>query len=160
MMSTSELRNLSSFTEGEIPDAALKSIGIVVSEWNSEITGALLDGALEVLRLAKVKSENIIISKVPGSFELPFGAQKIIDHYKPDAIICLGCVIQGETRHFDFICQAVANGIMDLSLKHRIPVTFGVLTTNNLEQAIERSGGKYGNKGFEAGLTALKLIHY
>lgn len=157
-MATS-LKNLSSFKPEDLKDASGKTFGIAVSEWNSEITGALLEGALEALGKAGAQEDNIFISYVPGSFELPFGAQALIDKHKPDAVICLGCVIQGETRHFDFICQAVADGIMQLGLQHRIPVIFGVLTTNNLEQALERSGGKHGNKGFEAGITALKLIH-
>ena len=152
------LKNLSSYNPQDIPNAEDKIFGIVVSEWNSEITSALLEGALEALGKSGALPENILISYVPGSFELPFGAQKLIDDYKPHAVICLGCVIQGETRHFDFICQAVANGVLELGLKHRIPVIFGVLTTNDLEQAQDRSGGKHGNKGFEAGITALKLI--
>ncbi len=156
-MATS-LKNLSSYNPQDIPNAEDKIFGIVVSEWNTEITSALLEGALEALGKAGVKPENILISHVPGSFELPYGAQRLIDAEKPHAVICLGCVIQGETRHFDFICQAVANGIMELGLRHRIPVVFGVLTTNDLEQAKARSGGKHGNKGFEAGITALKLI--
>lgn len=152
------LKNLSSYNPQDIPNAEDKIFGIVVSEWNTEITSALLEGALEALGKAGVKPGNIMISHVPGSFELPYGAQRLIDAEKPHAVICLGCVIQGETRHFDFICQAVANGIMELGLRHRIPVVFGVLTTNDLEQAKARSGGKHGNKGFEAGITALKLI--
>lgn len=152
------LSNLSSFNPSEIPDASEKLFGIVVSEWNSGITEALLEGALEALGKGGVPEQNIYLSKVPGSFELPFGAQKMIDTHKPHAVICLGCVIQGETRHFDFICSSVADGIMQLGLKHRIPVVFGVLTTNTLEQAKERSGGKHGNKGFEAGITALKML--
>jgi 6,7-dimethyl-8-ribityllumazine synthase len=156
-MATS-LKNLSSYNPEEIPDPGDKIFGIVVSEWNTEITEALLEGALEALGKSGVSSENILISRVPGSFELPFGAQRMLDDHKPAAVICLGCVIQGETRHFDFICQSVADGIMELGIKHRIPVIFGVLTTNDLQQAKERSGGKHGNKGFEAGITALKLV--
>lgn len=154
----SNLRNLSTYNPKEIQNAEDKIFGIVVSEWNSEITDALLTGALEALEKAQVKQENVHILHVPGSFELPFGAQRLIDQIKPHAVICLGCVIQGETRHFDFICQSVADGIMNLGLKHRIPVIFGVLTTNDQQQAQDRSGGKHGNKGFEAGITALKLI--
>jgi len=154
-----QLRNLSTYNPEDISDAGDKVFGIVVSEWNSEITSALLEGALDALGKAGAREENILIQYVPGSFELPFGAQKLIDNFKPHAVICLGCVIQGETRHFDFICQAVADGIMELGLRHRIPVIFGVLTTNDMEQAQARSGGKHGNKGFEAGITALKLIN-
>lgn len=152
------LKNLSDYNPNDIPNAEDKIFGIVVSEWNSEITNSLLEGALEALGKAGAKQENIHIIYVPGTFELPFGAQRFIKTTKADAVICLGCVIQGETRHFDFICQSAADGIMNVALKHDIPVIFGVLTTNNLIQAQERSGGKHGNKGFEAGITALKLI--
>ena len=153
-----QLKNLSEYNPNDLPNAEDKVFGIVVSEWNHEITGALLEGALEALGKSGAKDQNIHITYVPGTFELPFGAQRVAMELKPDAIICLGCVIQGETRHFDFICHAAADGIMNVSLKHELPVIFGVLTTNNLEQAQDRSGGKHGNKGFEAGITALKLI--
>ena len=156
---SSAQHNLSSFDPQNLPNLPDAVIGIVVADWHSEITNALLDGALEALTLAKVKPENIHILKVPGTYELPYGAVKTIDKYQPDAVVCLGCVIQGETRHFDFICNAVAHGLMQLNIQYKIPVTFGVLTTDNLEQAQNRSGGKHGNKGFEAGLTALKSIY-
>jgi 6,7-dimethyl-8-ribityllumazine synthase len=156
---SSAQHNLSSFDPNNLPNLPDAVIGIVVAEWHSEITNALLNGALEALTLAKVKPENIHVLKVPGTYELPYGAVKTIDKHHPDAVVCLGCVIQGETRHFDFICNAVANGLMQLNIQHKIPVTFGVLTTDNLEQAQNRSGGKHGNKGFEAGLTALKSIY-
>lgn len=152
------LKNLSDYNPNDIPNAEDNIFGIVVSEWNTDITNALLEGALEALGKSGAKQENIHIQYVPGTFELPFGAQRMIRQHKTDAVICLGCVIQGETRHFDFICQSAADGIMQVSLNHDIPVIFGVLTTNNLEQAQARSGGKHGNKGFEAGITALKLI--
>jgi len=155
---SSAQHNLSSFDPDNLPNLPNAVIGIVVAEWHSEITNALLNGALEALELAKVKPENIHVFKVPGTYELPYGAVKTIDKHQPDAVVCLGCVIQGETRHFDFICNAVANGLMQLNIQYKIPVTFGVLTTDNLEQAQNRSGGKHGNKGFEAGLTALKSI--
>lgn len=151
------LKNLSDYNPNDIPNAEDKVFGIVVSEWNTEITGALLDGALEALGKAGAQQRNIHIEYVPGTFELPFGAQRLFKKTNADAVICLGCVIQGETRHFDFICQAAADGIMNVSLKHNIPVIFGVLTTNDLDQAKARAGGKHGNKGFEAGITALKL---
>ena len=151
--------NLSSFDPNSLPNAENRVIGIVVAEWHSEITEALYKGALEALNLAKVQPENIHLFKVPGTYELPYGAVKIIDKHHPDAVVCLGCVIQGETRHFEFICNAVANGLMQLNIQYKIPVTFGVLTTDTLEQAQNRSGGKHGNKGFEAGLTALKSIY-
>lgn len=153
-----QLKNLSDYNPNDIPNAEDKIFGIVVSEWNTEITNALLEGSLKALGKAGVKQENIIIHYVPGTYELAFGAQRMVLNHQPNAVICLGCVIQGETRHFDFICQAAADGIMQVSLNHNLPVIFGVLTTNDLEQAQARSGGKHGNKGFEAGITALKLI--
>ena len=155
---SSAQHNLSAFDPNTLPNLPDAVIGIVVAEWHSEITNALLNGALEALNLANVKPKNIHILKVPGTYELPYGAVKTIDNHQPDAVVCLGCVIQGETRHFDFICNAVANGLMQLNIQYKLPVTFGVLTTNTLEQAKDRSGGKHGNKGFEAGITALKLI--
>lgn len=131
-------------------------IGVVVSEWHPEITEALYRGAEKVLLENGIKKENVIRKNVPGSFELPLGAQQLTD--KTKAIICLGCVVKGETDHYQFLCDAVANGIMNVGLKSNIPVTFGVLTTNTIEQAKERAGGKHGNKGEEAAFTALKML--
>ncbi|TAE79169.1 MAG: 6,7-dimethyl-8-ribityllumazine synthase [Bacteroidetes bacterium] len=141
-------------------DKAFKKycIGIVVAEWNTDVTGALLAGAMEYLQSLGVKEKNIIIHHVPGSFELPLGAQFLAAQKSIDAVITLGCVIQGETRHFDFICNACAQGVMDVGLAFNIPVVFGVLTTNTQEQALERAGGKHGNKGVEAAETALKML--
>ncbi len=141
-----------------LPDAKGMRIGIIVSEWNNEITEALFDGAKQTLLDAGVSNEDIIRKNVPGSFELPLGAKFLLDEKKPDAIICIGCVIQGETRHFDFICDAVSNGIMNLGIDYSLPVIFGVLTTDTIQQAVDRSGGKYGNKGIEAAVTAIKMI--
>lgn len=151
------LKNLSSYNQDEVPSGEDGIFGIVVSEWNTEVTSSLLDGAVKTLLDNGVEEKDIYIQYVPGSFELPFGAAKLLDKKRFDAVICLGCVIQGETRHFDFICQAVANGIMEVSLKKEIPVIFGVLTTNSQEQALDRCGGKHGNKGVEAAITALKM---
>lgn len=134
-------------------------IGIVVSEWNSQITNSLLEAAHQHLLSAGIENTNIIVKFVPGSFELPLGAQFLIENSNFDAVICLGCVIQGETRHFDFICNSVANSISNLNIKYSLPVIFGVLTTNDMQQAIERSGGKHGNKGIEAAQTAIKMIN-
>lgn len=156
-MATS-LKNLSSYNKDVIPSAEEMRFGIVVSEWNTEITEALLQGAVDAIVDNGGKTENIIVKYVPGSFELPLGASYLIDNEEIDAAICLGCVIQGETRHFDFICQAVAEGCMKLGLDSMTPVIFGVLTTNTLEQAKDRSGGKHGNKGTEAAITAIKMI--
>jgi 6,7-dimethyl-8-ribityllumazine synthase len=154
----SALKNLSDFTTDHLPDVSDKTFAIVVSEWNTEVTHALYAGAYDTLLKYGAKEENIISAKVPGSFELSLGAQKMAQQANIDAVICLGCVIQGETRHFDFICQAVADGITNVSLKFDKPVIFGVLTPNSQEQAMDRAGGKHGNKGDEAAITAIKMI--
>ncbi|MCL2246058.1 MAG: 6,7-dimethyl-8-ribityllumazine synthase [Lentimicrobiaceae bacterium] len=146
---------------GNIPVLKNKyvKIGIVVSDWNETITNALKEGALACLKESGIDDQQIVIHNVPGSFELPFAASMLIDaHDDIDAVICLGCVIQGETRHFEFISQAVANGIMRISLDYNVPVIFGVLTCDTMEQAQERAGGKHGNKGVEAAYTCLKML--
>lgn len=150
--------NLSDFDPASLPPATDMRFGIVVSEWNSEITQSLFDGVYSTLIDAGCNEEDIKRHNVPGSFELPLGAQWLLDSVAPDAVICIGCVIKGETPHFDFICGAVATGIMNLQLDYSIPVVFGVLTTNNLQQAYDRSGGKYGNKGVEAAVTAIRMV--
>lgn len=156
---SSKLKNLSDFSHVEdIPHAGKMRIGIVVSEWNTEITSALLAGATSTLLKYGCLEKNLHIVKVPGSYELVVGAQLLGLDKDIDGVICLGCVIQGETKHFDFICQAVANGLIHLSLDIKKPVVFGVLTTNNMTQALARSGGKHGNKGDEAALTAIKMV--
>jgi 6,7-dimethyl-8-ribityllumazine synthase len=132
-------------------------VGVVTALWNTAITGKLKTGALSTLVDAGIPIENIQLWDVPGSYELIYGANKLAtDGY--DAVICLGVVIQGETRHFDFICDAVANGIANVTIKHNIPVAFGLLTTDTQEQALERSGGTHGHKGEEAAWTVLKLL--
>lgn len=151
-------QNLSVYDPSKVPSANQMRMGIVVSEWNPEITGALLGGAVETLKKNGLPETNLYIHYVPGSFELPQGAAYLIDQLDIDAVLCLGCVIQGETRHFEFICQAVSQGIMNLQLDSGIPVIFGVLTTDNFEQAKERAGGKHGNKGDEAAITAIKMV--
>lgn len=156
---SSKLKNLSENSKFSLINAETVKIGIVISEWNTEITGALLDGAKETLLENGILEKNIKIEYVPGSFELPLGAQFLIEFSEIDAVICLGCVIQGETRHFDFICDSVANGITKVNLDYNCPVIFGVLTTNDFDQAKQRSGGNHGNKGVEAGITALKMIN-
>ena len=135
-----------------------KKFAIIVAEWNEEITEALFDGACEALISLGAKKNNIIRKNVPGSFELPLGAQWMAGQKNIDAVICLGCVIQGDTPHFDYICQAVAHGIMKVGLKTNKPVAFGVLTTLNKKQALERSGGKHGNKGEEAAVTVVRML--
>lgn len=142
----------------EVPGAQGMKFGIVVSEWNREITLPLLEAAEMTLKECGTDPEDILVKWVPGSFELPLGAQFILENTDVDAVICLGCVIQGETRHFDFICQGVTQGIMNLNLEYNMPVIFGVLTTGNLEQAKDRAGGKLGNKGEEAAHTAIKMV--
>lgn len=149
--------NLSDYDINSVPTAVGMRVGIVVSEWNNEITEALFTGAYNVLLKHGVKKEDIIKDYVPGTFELTFGGKIIAENNNLDAVIVLGCVIQGETRHFDFICQGVATGITDLNLKLDIPVIFGVLTTDNKQQALDRAGGKLGNKGDEAAVTAVKM---
>ncbi len=151
-------KNLSEFEGKDIPSGAGMCIGIVVAEWNSGITGSLFDGAVNTLVQNGVKKDDIIIIKVPGSFELTMGAQFLCEDKKIDAVITLGCVIQGETRHFDFICDAVAHGVTNVSIKYNKPVIFGVLTPNDQQQAEDRAGGKHGNKGVEAAVTALKMV--
>lgn len=151
-------KNLSISEGSKIPNGAKMRIGIVTAEWNITITGALLDGAIKTLIKNGVKEKNILLKYVPGSFELTLGSQLLCENRNIDAVICLGCVIQGETRHFDFICDAVANGITNVSLKYHKPVVFGVLTTDTLKQAQERAGGKHGNKGIEAAITVLKMM--
>ena len=137
---------------------ANKRFGIVCSEWNETVTGALLEGALETLTQIGVTKKDIEVVHVPGTFELALGAQRLAQLNDIDAVICLGCVIQGETRHFDFICDAAANGIMNVGLQYDKPVIFGVLTTDNQQQALDRCGGKHGNKGTEAAITAIKML--
>jgi 6,7-dimethyl-8-ribityllumazine synthase len=131
---------------------------IVVAEWNEDVTEALYEGAQQALVSMGAKKKNIIRKNVPGSFELPLAAQWLAEKKDIDAVICLGCVIQGDTPHFDYICQAVAFGIMKVNLKTSKPVAFGVLTTLNKKQALERAGGKLGNKGEEAALTVVKMM--
>ena len=153
----SNLKNLSNYKTTKLNIEGAK-IGIVVSEWNEEITDALASGTIEVLEKHGLTDQDYTVKYVPGTFELALGAQFLIEKQSVDAVICLGCVIQGETRHFDFICNASANAIAKLNLDSEVPVIFGVLTTDNQQQAIDRSGGKHGNKGTEAGITALKMI--
>jgi 6,7-dimethyl-8-ribityllumazine synthase len=156
----SNLKNPGDHSEKNMVSLKNKKIGLVVSEWNDQVTDSLLAASREVLLDHGAKSGNIIIKYVPGSFELPLGAQYLAAKKDIDAVICLGCVIQGETRHFDFICDAVANGITRVGLTFNKPVAFGVLTTNNLRQALDRAGGKHGNKGEEAAITVIKMLGF
>lgn len=157
---SSQHKNLSNFEGSKIKSAASYKFGIVWSEWNHEITHALYKGAYDTLIKHGAKPENIISKTVPGSFELTLGAQYLAQDSDIDAVIALGCVIQGETKHFDFICDGVANGITNLNIKYNKPVIFGVLTPDNMQQAIDRAGGKHGNKGDEAAVTAIKMLSF
>jgi 6,7-dimethyl-8-ribityllumazine synthase len=156
----SSAKNLSSYSSKNISDISKKKFAIVVAEWNAEITEALYTGAHGTLLKHGAKAGNIIRKNVPGSFELSLGAQWMAKKKNVDAVICLGCVIQGDTKHFDFICQAVAQGLTNVALKYNKPVIFGVLTPNNQQQALDRAGGKHGNKGDEAAATAIKMLAF
>lgn len=156
----SSLKNLSEYSQKNLADVSQKRFAIVVAEWNEEVTGALLNGALETLQKEGASEDNIVVKTVPGSYELSLGAQWMAQNPKIDAVICIGCIIQGETRHFDFIAQAVAQGITDVSLKYNKPVIFGVLTPDTQQQALDRAGGKHGNKGDEAAITAIKMLGF
>ncbi len=154
------LHHLSSYDASKVPDASNMCFGIVVSEWNSEITGALLQGAVTTLEKHGALPENIHVKSVPGSFELVYGAHQMTLNGGYDAIIILGSVIRGETPHFDYICQGVTAGIAQLNAKSEIPVIYGLLTTDNIEQARDRSGGKLGNKGDECAIVAIKMAKF
>lgn len=151
---------LSSGKIKSVANISRKKFAIVVAEWNEDITEALYEGAVSALILNGANKKNIIRKNVPGAFELSLGGFWMAEKINIDAVICLGCVIQGETPHFDYICQAVAYGITEASLKTRKPIIFGVLTTLNKQQALDRSGGKFGNKGEEAALTAIRMLDF
>ena len=155
-----KLKNLSSNPSADLQSISDKKFALVVSEWNSEITEALYQGAYDTLLKNGASKENIIRKTVPGSFELSLGAQWMAEQTEINAVICLGCVIQGDTKHFDFICQAVAQGLTNVGLKYNKPVIFGVLTPDTHQQALDRAGGKHGNKGDEAAYTAIKMLSF
>ncbi|SRR5690606_4639982 len=150
-------KNLSVYDKATIPNAKKFRFGIVVAEWNSKITEGLYQGAFDAFLDCGVPEGNILRWDVPGSFELPFGCKRMIETQQLDAVVAIGSVIQGETKHFDFVCNATAHGIMELNLHNAIPVIFCVLTDNTMQQAIDRSGGKHGNKGAEAAIAAIKM---
>jgi 6,7-dimethyl-8-ribityllumazine synthase len=152
------LKNLSDYDPAQVPLATNMKFTIIVSEWNPTVTEALMEGAYNTLEKHGAKPQNIIVARVPGSFELTHAAHQFIKRTDVDAIICLGCVIKGDTPHFDYVCQGITKGITDLNVKHKTPVIFGVLTTNNQQQALDRAGGKHGNKGDEAAVTAIKMV--
>ncbi|MDR0506057.1 MAG: 6,7-dimethyl-8-ribityllumazine synthase [Dysgonamonadaceae bacterium] len=152
--------NLSEYDANLIPDASDMRFAVVVSEWNLSITGALCNGACDTLIKHGAKPENITVIYVPGSFELIYGAKTAAKKLRPDAVIGLGCVVRGGTPHFDYVCSGVTQGFAQLNAEEDIPFIFGLLTTDNMEQSIDRSGGKFGNKGVEAAITAIKMANY
>ena len=152
-------KNLSEYDKNTIPNTKGFRFGIVVSEWNENITAGMYKGAIEALLENGVQQEDIVSWDVPGSFELIYGSKRMIDTQNVDAVIAIGSVIQGETKHFDFVCEAVSQGIKDLNVLTDVPVVFCVLTDNNLQQAIDRSGGIHGNKGTEAAIVAIKMAN-
>ena len=150
-------KDLSAYKKETLPDASTWRFGLVLSEWNDNITGNLAQGAHDALTESGVPTQNIHRMDVPGSFELVAGSRKLCETQQFDAIVAIGSVIQGETRHFDFVCQGTANGIAELNSKYNTPVIFCVLTDNTLQQAIDRSGGVHGNKGVEAAIAAIQM---
>ena len=155
-----QYQNLSDYDSTTVPDASEMKFGIVVSEWNPQITVALMDGAYATLLKHGAKEENIVVKFVPGAFELTYGAKLLAETMPLDAVIGLGCVIRGETPHFDFVCQGVTQGFVELNLKFPIPFIFGLLTNNTMQQSVDRAGGIHGNKGDEAAITAIKMVKY
>ena len=151
------LKNLSEYEKGDLPNIENLKFGLVVSEWNDTITENLFKGAKAAFLDCGAREENLLRWNVPGSFELAAGCRKLLQTHKVDAIIAIGSVIRGETSHFDYVCSATASGIMQLNVSQHIPVIFCVLTDDTLQQALDRSGGKHGNKGTEAAIAAIKM---
>jgi 6,7-dimethyl-8-ribityllumazine synthase len=152
------LKNLSDYNKENIPNGADFKVGIVVSEWNDTITNNLFEGAKQALLDNGVPESNILVRHVPGAFELPLASQFMLDNTDVDGVIAIGVVIQGETRHFDFVCQGATQGLMNVMLEYNSPVSFCLLTDNNIQQSIDRSGGVHGNKGIECAIACLKMI--
>jgi 6,7-dimethyl-8-ribityllumazine synthase len=152
--------NLSDYDINSVPSAEKMKFGIVVSEWNDNITGALLNGALSTLKRHGAKEENITVRTVPGSFELTFGAAQMIKQLDVDAVIVIGCVVRGDTPHFDYVCMGTTQGVAQLNAVGDIPVIYGLITTNTMAQAEDRAGGKLGNKGDECAVTAIKMVDF
>lgn len=152
--------NLSDYNPESVPSAEAMRFGIVVSEWNSKVTGALMDGAVKTLRQNGAKDENICVMTVPGSFELVFGASQMVKSGKFDAVIAIGCVVRGDTPHFDYICEGTTEGLALLNKDFDVPVIYGLLTCNTMEQAEMRAGGSLGNKGDECAITAIKMVDF
>ena len=152
------LKNLSDYNKENIPNGADFKVGIVVSEWNDTITNNLFEGAKQALLDNGVPESNILVRHVPGAFELPLASQFMLDNTDVDGVVAIGVVIQGETRHFDFVCQGATQGLMNVMLEYNSPVSFCLLTDNNIQQSIDRSGGIHGNKGIECAIACLKMI--
>ena len=152
-----ELHNLSAYNPETVPEASRLRFAVIVSEWNPEVTEKLKEGAFNTLLKHGVKPDNITVVYVPGSFELVYAAKRIVGSIRPDAVIGLGCVIRGETPHFEYVCAGVTQGFSTLNAAGDIPYIFGLLTTDNQQQAIDRAGGKHGNKGDECAVTAIKM---
>lgn len=152
--------NLSDYDFNSVPDASHLRFGIIVSEWNSHITGALLEGAVRTLKKHGAKDENIRVQTVPGSFELTYGAALMMKSHKVDAIIAIGCVVRGDTPHFDYVCAGTTQGLAQLNAMGEIPVIYGLITTNDMQQAEDRAGGKLGNKGDECAVAAIKMCNF
>ena len=153
-------QNLSEYDFNSVPDGSEVTVGIVVAEWNKHITEKLLEGACNTLEKHGVKAENIYVKRVPGSFELTFGSSQLVKSGKVDAVIALGCVVRGDTPHFDYVCAGATQGITELNATTDTPVIYGLITTNNMQQAEDRAGGKLGNKGDECAITAIKMIDF
>ena len=153
----SSLKNLSSYDENNLPSAKEMKIGIVVADWNEKITHSLFEGCYKTLIQHEAEEDNIYTIQVPGTFELPAGAKLLLQNKKLDAVVCIGCVIKGETSHNEYINNAVSIGLVNLGIATGVPCIFGVLTPNDEQQAIDRAGGKYGNKGVEAAVTAIRM---
>lgn len=155
-----KFHNLSEYDLNSVPSAQGMRFGIVVSEWNNNITGALLQGAYDTLTKHGASEEDITVMTVPGSFELVFGASQMVKSGKMDAVIAIGCVVRGDTPHFDYICEGTTQGLASLNERFDVPVIYGLLTCNNMEQAQDRAGGTLGNKGDECAVTAIKMVDY
>lgn len=155
-----KFHNLSEYDLNSVPSAQGMRFGIVVSEWNNNITGALLQGAYDTLTKHGANEEEITVMTVPGSFELVFGASQMVKSGKMDAVIAIGCVVRGDTPHFDYICEGTTQGLASLNERFDVPVIYGLLTCNNMEQAQDRAGGTLGNKGDECAVTAIKMVDY
>jgi len=154
-----QYQNLTDYNPKNVPDASAMRFAVIVSEWNPSVTEKLKEGVYNTLLKYGAKPENIWVILVPGSFELIYATRRIIGSVKPDAVIGLGCIVRGDTPHFDYVCSGITQGYAQLNAEGDIPCIFGLLTTNNLQQAIDRSGGKYGNKGDEYAITAIKMAH-